>query len=76
MNAQPRDPRVRADALDARDAGRLMDLYTAASALLNIDTDLLGRFVEHVASRRPSQAEELLPAVERELAELRAALTP
>ena len=53
-----------------------MDLYTAASALLNIDTDLLGRFVEHVDSRRPSQAEELLPAVERELAELRAALTP
>lgn len=53
-----------------------MDVYTAASALLNIDTDILGRFVEHVDNRRPSQAEELLPAVERELADLRAALTP
>lgn len=53
-----------------------MDLYTAASVVLDVDTDLLGRFVDHVDNRRPSQAEELLPAVERELADLRAALTP
>lgn len=54
----------------------MTDLYSAASVVLDVDADLLGRFVDHVDNRRPSQAEELLPAVERELAELRAALTP
>lgn len=54
----------------------MTDLYSAASVVLDVDADILGRFVEHVDNRRPSQAEELLPAVERELADLRAALTP
>lgn len=54
----------------------MTDLYSAASVVLDVDADLLGRFVDHVDNRRPSQAEELLPAVERELADLRAALTP